>query len=459
MNMEGHAGGMRMPDILFTCAGTTDPVRGGRDGGMMHIMRHYRPEKVYLFLTAEIAGYEHKDQRFNKTFHYMADKWGYAPAWYTMESGIVNVADLDIVNGPICGFFRRAAEENPGCRIIINLSSGSPQMQIVLAQLALNIGRDVLGVQVSNPEQKSGFSKRTNDPNYVVEDELELNEDDEPGAVNRCSEPKMLAMQRDRQRAQIRSLLERRDYRALETMSDGLPAELAQLVRHLAARSDLQLTEAARLARSLHLPFRLYPAPRATTADYKLLSEYYLLLRNLQLTQRYTEFVLRINPFLTQLLLRLVEMQLPCPVADILEKRRDKRICLSPAAMDQHIPGTKSAVEKATGRVLESGKDFSLYVGVPLLRALGGLAPALLDVLDACEALNREQRNPAAHQLHAVTEAMVKDDCVDGKYRHYKPAELVRAFGMMLKAAYPDECDEELFTVYDRCEAYILQQL
>ena len=29
-----------MPDIFFTCAGTTDPVRGGHDGGILHIMRH-----------------------------------------------------------------------------------------------------------------------------------------------------------------------------------------------------------------------------------------------------------------------------------------------------------------------------------------------------------------------------------------------------------------------------------
>ena len=457
--MAMNTGGMRMEDILFTCAGTTDPVRGGYDGGMLHIMRHYRPRKVYLFLSAEMEAFEQRDGRFEKMFRYVAEKWGYTPERFIERSGIDNVADLDAVNDPLSTFFRRAAEENPGCRIIVNLSSGTPQMKIVLAQLALSIGHNVLGVQVSNPERKSGDSMRTNGWNYVVDDELGLNEDDEPGAPNRCSEPKMLAMQRDRQRAQIRSLLARRDYRALETMSNGLPAELAQLVRHLAARSDLLLEEASELAGGLRLPFRLYPAPRATTADYKLLSEYYLLLRNLQLTQRYTEFVLRVNPFLTQLLLRLVAMRLPCPVTDILEKRRDRRICLSPDAMDQHIPGIRSAVEKATGRVLESGKDFSLYVGVPLLRALDGLSPALLDVLDACEALNREQRNPAAHQLHAVTEEMVREDCVYSRRKHYKPAELVHAFGTMLKIAYPEECDKDLFTVYDRCEAYILQQL
>lgn len=40
-----------MDDILFTCAGTSDPVRGNRDGGILHIMRYYHPKRVYLFLS------------------------------------------------------------------------------------------------------------------------------------------------------------------------------------------------------------------------------------------------------------------------------------------------------------------------------------------------------------------------------------------------------------------------
>ena len=53
-----------MPDVLFTCAGTTDPVRGGHDGGVLHIMRHYRPQRIYLFLSAEMNRFERQDHRF-----------------------------------------------------------------------------------------------------------------------------------------------------------------------------------------------------------------------------------------------------------------------------------------------------------------------------------------------------------------------------------------------------------
>ena len=40
--------------ILFTFAGNTDPTRGGHDGPIIHICRHYSPDKIYLILTKEM---------------------------------------------------------------------------------------------------------------------------------------------------------------------------------------------------------------------------------------------------------------------------------------------------------------------------------------------------------------------------------------------------------------------
>ena len=40
--------------ILFSPIGTTDPVRNCRDGACLHILRHYHPDKVVLYFTAEM---------------------------------------------------------------------------------------------------------------------------------------------------------------------------------------------------------------------------------------------------------------------------------------------------------------------------------------------------------------------------------------------------------------------
>ena len=36
--------------VLFSPIGTTDPIRDCYDGGCLHIVRHYRPQKVVLYL-------------------------------------------------------------------------------------------------------------------------------------------------------------------------------------------------------------------------------------------------------------------------------------------------------------------------------------------------------------------------------------------------------------------------
>ena len=46
--------------ILISAVGKTDPIRSNYDGPMLHIVRHYQPEKVYLILSDDIAKKEEK---------------------------------------------------------------------------------------------------------------------------------------------------------------------------------------------------------------------------------------------------------------------------------------------------------------------------------------------------------------------------------------------------------------
>lgn len=448
--------------ILFTCVGTTDTVRGFRDGGMVHTMRHYRPQKVYIFVSKEMEMLDQKDRRYAKTFEFIRENWGgYAPEVHYNWSGIVDADDLDQVADPMSDYFEQVVRENPDARIIINLSSGTPQMKMILAQLTLDnrySDRIVVGVQVRNPEKKSGDSDRTNKKNYSVDEELELNEDEAPDAPNRCSEPKLFAIQRDRVRAQMRSLLERRDYRALEALGGQLPPDILPLIRHLAARNDLRTEEAYKLSRGLNLPFKLYPVKQAATEDYRELSEYYLLLRNLQITGRYSEFVLRVNPFLIRLMTRQLEMELPEGAKDVIERRWNGRIVFHADILRRKMPEAMSELERRCKGYLDD-RDLSLFVGVPLLRILNQLPEYMLNTLEACDKLNGSERNPLAHQLHAVTNEDIRRACEDGNQKTYGAEELIRIFGGMLEKAYPEFCDKELFSIYDRCERHIQQHL
>src|SRR5699024_609462 len=129
-------GDLTMASILYSCFGTTDPVRGMRDGGLMHILRFYRPETVYLFLTTEIVKQDRDDQRIDKTFAYIRENWGgYHPDVIRMEAEIEDPSDMDALMEPMDRLLQQAMAQHPQAEVLLNLSSGTPQMQIILAQM------------------------------------------------------------------------------------------------------------------------------------------------------------------------------------------------------------------------------------------------------------------------------------------------------------------------------------
>lgn len=150
-----------MDDILFTCAGLSDPVCGNYDGSILHIMRYYRPKSVYIFLSQEIADLEAKDQRFEKTFQHMKEycaKQGvvYQPELILYNSHLDDVSKIDLVEKPLLDYFTDVVVKNPNCRILLNLSSGSPQMKTMMQFFAIDSPYHVLGIQVDGPKERQG---------------------------------------------------------------------------------------------------------------------------------------------------------------------------------------------------------------------------------------------------------------------------------------------------------------
>lgn len=454
-----------MDDILFTCAGTSDPVRGNRDGGILHIMRYYHPKRVYLFLSQQIADLEAQDHRFEKTFQHMQEVCAaqgivYQPSLFMHNSQLCDASKIDLVEKPLLEYFTSVAAENPNCRILLNLSSGTPQMKTLMQFLAVDSPYHVLGVQVDGPQQNKKDQSRTDNETYNVDYELATNFDDEPDCLpegerrNRTSEPEMFAIKHQRHRHQLLKLLERQDYDAMRDMSQNLPKQLQTLLQHLNARNNLQSEEAYKLSKELtDLGFPLYPAMKSDS-HYRDLSEYYLLLRNLQKLGRYSEFVLRLNPFLTELLYTLL---MQTEFAGYL-KKNNGRIDVATDVLNSKQPELMKRLQAEAQRTLLDYKNFSIFLGISMLLVTDTLSDAHRNFLRACNALNTAQRNTAAHQLHAVLEEDIKHDCFFG-IKHYGSAEIVQKLGELLAQAYPDVCDKSLFRIYDRCNDYIKAHL
>lgn len=73
---------------------------------------------------------------------------------------------MDAVADPLFAFFEKMIRENPDSRVLINLSSGTPQMKMVLAQLAVSSRHgDIRGIQVADPPANP---ERAGEPTRMV---------------------------------------------------------------------------------------------------------------------------------------------------------------------------------------------------------------------------------------------------------------------------------------------------
>ena len=135
--------------ILFSCMGTSDPVRGYRDGPMLHILRHYRPDIAVVFLSGEAVALNDCDARVETVIAFIKGHWNdYSPELRIIRTNIADPSDMDEVSGPISDAVAKLADAHPNDEILLNLSSGTPQMNMfcrfshqirVLTQLACRL--------------------------------------------------------------------------------------------------------------------------------------------------------------------------------------------------------------------------------------------------------------------------------------------------------------------------------
>jgi CRISPR type III-A/MTUBE-associated protein Csm6 len=175
--------------ILFSPLGMTDPIRGFRDGAMLHICRVYQPEKIYLYMTKEICDFDALDNRYELTLKKLAHSLGTTMEVHKIKrEGVNNPHAFDAFYEEFNNNIRNIIGQNPDCSLIINLSSGTPQMKSALQTLCALSDRPYLPLQVTSPEGRSNV-EATVKADYDVETEWELNLDNNKDTfINRCIE-------------------------------------------------------------------------------------------------------------------------------------------------------------------------------------------------------------------------------------------------------------------------------
>ena len=392
--------------VLLSPIGDTDPVRSQYDGPLLHIVRHYRPEKVYLFLTAEMERRSITDNRYEKCVHWVC------PECQVEEicSGIEAAHDFDQYSGVFAELLERIHSENREAEILLNISSATPQIQLALC-LEAALGRyRCRAIQVATPVRKSNRDNRPEGQEFDVDLQMENNCDQQNASEpNRCHEPDLYVVRRRYARERIVSLIRKYEYAGALAIAKleaaVVSAEVMTILEHAALRANLETAHAKRILTVMD-GIDLFPVKdvRAET-----LTEFFMLARIRQERGSVADFSLKISPLLTRMICFFIEDVLKFRWKSLTVEREPGRFRLDRDKLKTMDPDFLECLDEVFQPYGFRSADFSLYTAILLLEYLRdrrgySVSDEVLMKFQEMRHYEEKVRHPAAHQIVAVTE-------------------------------------------------------
>ena len=288
-----------MRRVLFSTLGMTDPIKNDYDGPFLHIMRYYKPQKVYLFMTQRVCELADQDDRYRIHASKLCKQEGFNCEIIELRyEDIDNPQEFDIFYPIFEKELINIHSKNADCQILINLSSGTPQMKSACHLLAITTPFPVVPIQVTTPNERENYGS----PDYDLEKSWKNNLDNHPEL-----EPKNRAKQVESENLRFLFLREAAisninayNYTAafniLTAVKEFISEDVMRLLRAAQHRKNMELKEAER--ESKLAKYDLFPMK---SSDVKELFEYLLLLGLQQKSGQLMDFVRGISPALSRL--------------------------------------------------------------------------------------------------------------------------------------------------------------
>jgi len=289
-----------MCKVLFSTLGMTDPIKNDYDGPLLHIMRHYRPQRVYLFMTKRVCELADKDDRYRVQVVRLCEREGFTCEIIERRyEEIDNPQQFDIFYPIFEWELKNIYHENPGCELLINLSSGTPQMKSTCHLLALTASFPVIPIQVTTPNESENYGTPVFDIERTWNDNIDNHPELEPQDRTHLVAMDNLRYQILREAAI--SNIAAYNYAAalniLKTVPDFVPQEIIWLLTAAQHRKNMALNEAEKESAKAH--YDMFPIK---SGDAKELFEYLLLLGIQQKNGQLMDFLRGISPALSRLL-------------------------------------------------------------------------------------------------------------------------------------------------------------
>lgn len=285
------------PCVLFSCISGKDPIGNNRDGPFIHILRNYRPEFVEIFLSSEMKG-NNKEDKIKEACY----RIGFTPELNFQDLGVDTHMEPNKFEA-LDDIFKKAIialhEKHQNHNLLINLSSGTPQMQASLYLLCAILPFPVCAIQVNNPLKSANPEKSP-----LLDFDLWEKQEAAAKYENRCSEVKLEKVNYAITKSNVHELILQYNYSgALKVANETLDPKVPQLLKLAEHRISQNVKSSDLYGLCATEYFEILPNSRVAGANaiYFTVYEYILWMDILLKREEYSNFARAISPVLTDL--------------------------------------------------------------------------------------------------------------------------------------------------------------
>lgn len=387
--------------ILFSPVGGTDPISQNnmKDGSLLHICRWYKPDEVYLYMSKEMLEFQAIDDRYRYCINELSRMQNREILIHEIERPeLVNVQEYDIFYND----FKKCLIElksnyDKEIELLLNVSSGTPAMKSALLVLATLGEFDCKSIQVVTPTGRLGEHSHKDYDNEL----WEINEDNDPEAVNRCRVVQCPTLSYIKQEEIIKQFVLEYNYKAAIVAAQQLPEEYTRNYIPLLeiASRRLQLIDTGLMTDVKKYAMPGFPVKNDEARKY---FEYTLSLGIKLAHNELADFCRALSPILVKLFVLILEKEFDISIEDYTCEK-DKKVYWS----RKKLEGT--AIEKI---LLEKWDNFdyswlkSIHI-VCLIEAKSQNSN-VIQIVQELRNVEGKIRNIAAHEIVAVTDQEIK---------------------------------------------------
>ena len=424
-----------MKKVLFSPVGSTDPISSQRDGALLHIIREYRPDKVILFLSKEINGYENTDNRYSYCLNKLQEMIGKKIEFeWMIREDLVDVHLFD----PILLYFKEILEDlcnniEEEDELLLNISSGSPAMKSALQTLTAFTERPMIPIQVSSPNKEVNTHEDVKG-DYDVKLQWELNLDNSDETFeNRCAKSNITNLNNEIRRSIIQKHIEAYDYVAALDVANSVRNYIRNdaifLIEAGSARLKLDRSNCEKKAKAAN--YDIYPIKQGNHWN---IFEYLMIMKIKLEKEEYADYIRAMSP----VYFKLLEM--------IIEKNQIENL----KALIYYDKNTGGACwqDQEKGHYVKSVD----YINIINKKGHGIISDASKKTILELRFVEENARNTAAHNISCITEEFIY------KVTKMKASQILEKLCELARYAGIKITDENLKT-YDKLNDRIIELL